>query len=190
MSPLPTDLKLIQLYDAQIKKLTADSGASPTYDTPMDCPGVTKISVQPKMDMKELKGDGATLDIYSRITSLEVEIEMAMLPMAALPIIQGGTLAAGGTTPNQTQTYDLSLDSPGPSYFGVEGVWDYVGDGIADAHLVVQKVKCTEPPLIEVQDANGDFAKVTIKGMAVPSKANKKFFQIVANESAQPLTLG
>lgn len=185
--PLPTVLKLIQLYDAEIKKLTADSGASPTYDAAINIPGVTKISVQPKMETKELKGDGALLDVYSRITVLEVEIEMAMLPLEALPIIQGGSLGAAGVTPNQTQTYDLALDSPGPSYFGLEGVWDYAGEGIADAHLVVQKVKCTEAPVIEVNDANGDFAKVTIKGMAVPSAANKKFFQLIANETADLL---
>lgn len=186
--PLPTDLKLIQLYDAKISKLTADSGASPTYDTGVDIPGIVKIMAQPKMEMKELKGDGAILDVYSRVVSIDVEVECAKLPLLVLPIIQGGTTTAGGVTPNQTQTYALALGSAGPSYFKLEGVWDYAGDGIADAHLVVYKIKCTEPPAVEVQDANGDFGKVTFKGMAVPYEATgRKFMEIIGNETASPI---
>lgn len=184
---LGTDLKLIELVEVKIAQLTADALTAPTYGTSVKLTGSTKITVSPKTDTKKLHGDSKLLDVYQRTTEIELDVEMAMLPVAALPILQGGTLVSSGETPVGKQLYSLKGSDTTPPYFKIEGRWTYAGEGIGDAHVILYKVKATDFPPVEVNDASGNFGAVKFKGLALPCISNDSWFDIVINETAAGL---
>lgn len=185
---LGTNLKMIELVEVGIAKLLTDSATAPTYDTLVKLQGATKITVSPKTDTKKLQGDSKLLDVYQRTTEIELDVELAMLPVSALPIIMGGTVTASGTTPNQTTVYSLEGSDTTPPYFKIEGRWTYAGEGIGDAHVVLYKVKATDMPQIEINDANGNFGTVKFKGLALPCISNDSWLDIKINETASVLS--
>lgn len=181
--PLPTTVKMMELADAKIAKLTADSGTAPTYDVSVDLPGVTKITVSPKAETKKLYGDSKLLDVYQKTTEVELDVECAELSLDAIKVLLGGTVTTSGTTPNETVTYSLKAENSTPPYFKLEGQWLYAGDGIGDVHIVLYKCKVTDPPQVEVNDASGNFGTVKFKAIAIPADSNGSWYEIVLNES-------
>ena len=130
MPAITTDAVLFGLNDAKVSPLATDLTTAPTYGTAMDCPGVSTLSAQPIMENKENRGDGVILHTTSRMVGMDIEFKVAMLPLAMLPMIQGGTITSGGVTPAGKQTYSLKQTDAGPQYFKIEGVWDRL-----EAHL-------------------------------------------------------
>lgn len=185
--PLPTTVKLMELSDAKIAKMINDTGSGPTYDTTIDLPGIVKIGVAPKAETKKLYGDSKLLDIYQKTTEVELDVECAQLSLDAMEVLLGGSVTQSGTTPNQTATYSLTAADSTPPYFKLEGQWLYAGDGVGDVHIVLYKCKVTDPPQMEVNDASGNFGTVKFKAIAIPAASNNKWFDIVVNETAQPI---
>ncbi|BCJ86451.1 major tail protein [Effusibacillus dendaii] len=176
-------IKLMELSDAKIAQLTSDSGASPAYSASVDLPGITKITLSPKADMKKLYGDSALLDVYQKTTEVELDIECSLLSLDALKVMMGGTVTDAGTTPSQTTTYSLQATNSTPPYFKLEGQWTYAGDGIGDGHVVLYKCKVTDPPQIDLNDASGNYGTVKFKAIALPATSNGKWFDLVLNET-------
>lgn len=181
--PLPTTVKLMELADAKIAKLTADSATEPTYDTLVDLPGVVKIGVAPKAETKKLYGDSKLLDIYQKTTEVELDVECAELSLEALQVLLGGTVTQGGTTPNQTVTYSLTAADSTPPYFKLEGQWLYADEALGDVHIVLYKCKVSDPPSTEINDASGNFGTMKFKAIAIPAASNGKWFDIIGNET-------
>ncbi|AEG14699.1 phage major tail protein, phi13 family [Desulfofundulus kuznetsovii DSM 6115] len=183
---LPTVLKLLELEDVKVFKMTADTDTAPTYDTAVDIPGITKIGIAPKVENKKLQGDSKLLDIYSKVTEVELDIEFAELSLDAMKVLVGGEVTTSGTTPNQVTTYSLKPDTATAPYFKLEGRWLYAGDGIGDA--VVRFYKCKVSDIsFEINDASGNFGTVRAKAFAIPCESNNAWFDIDVRESAQPL---
>jgi hypothetical protein len=185
--PLPTTVKLMELADAKIAKMTADSGTSPTYETAIDLPGIVKVGVAPKAEIKKLYGDSKLLDIYQKTTEVELDVECAELSLEALKVLMGGSVTTSGTTPEQTATYSLTAADSTPPYFKLEGQWLYAGDGVGDVHIVLYKCKVTDPPQVEVNDVSGNFGTVKFKAIALPADSNDKWFDIVVNETKKDI---
>lgn len=180
--PLPTYTKILELSDVKIAPLTDDpAGGSPTYGSLVDVPGVIKLGVKPTMTNKELRGDNKLLDIWSKVERIEWSLENAKLPLDVLKIMMGGTVTAAGTSPDQTQTYEL-LGADTPGYFKLEGKADYTEDGTGDVHVVFHKCKATEPPNFEI--TGEEFANVSASGIAIPLESNDKLLTVVINETA------
>ena len=184
---MSTNLKLIELTEVGIAQLMTDSETSPNYGTLVKLTGSTKLTISPKTEIKKLKGDSKLLDVYQRTTEIEVDVEMAMLPVSALPIIQGGTVVESGTTPNSKSLYSLKGANTSSPYFKIEGRWTYVGEGIGDAHVILYKVKATDFPPVEINDASGNFGTVKFKGLALPCTSNDSWYDIAINETAAVL---
>lgn len=181
---LPTVSKLLELKDVKITPLDSDpSGGAPSYGTPVDVPGIMKLSMAPDMLKKELSGDNQVLDVWSKVRAVKWTIQHAKLSLGALSVILGGSVTLAGVSPNQTQTYSLSA-SDDPKYFKIEGQVVYVDEGLGDAHFVLYKCKAETAPKWDVTDMSGDFAKVQGDGLAIPLLSNGKMFDIVFNETA------
>lgn len=180
-------IKLMELSDVAISKLLTDATASPTYGTKVDLAGAVKLQISPKAETKKLHGDSILLDVYQRTTEVEVSAEFALLSLDALAIIQGGTVVTAGVTPNQKVTYSLKGTDNSPPYFKLEGQWTYAGEGLGDAHVVLYKVKATDLPDLEINDANGNFGTVKMKGIALPCTSNSTWFDIVLNETVSEI---
>lgn len=185
---LTTTVKILELADAKIAPMTDDSSTAPAYGTAVDVPGIMKIGVAPKMENKKLYGDNKLLDIWSKVTEVELDVECAELSLDAMKVIMGGSITASGTTPNQKQTYSLKGTDASPGYFKIEGQWLYAGNGVGDVHIVLYKVKATDPPSYEVEGANGNFGTVKFKGIAIPCNSNGSWYDIVINETAAPIS--
>jgi len=178
-----TAIKLMELDDVAIAQLLTDSTTAPTYSTSVNLNGSTKLQVSPKTETKKLHGDSQLLDVYQRTTEVEINVEFALLSLQALKVMMGGSYTSTGVTPDQTTTYSLKGTDTAPPYFKLEGRWTYAGEGIGDAHVVLYKCKATDLPDIEINDANGNFGTVKMKGIALPCVSNSSWFDIVLNET-------
>ena len=176
-------IKLMELNDVAISKLLTDSTTAPTYSTSVNLQGVSKLKIAPKTETKKLQGDSKLLDVYQRTTEVEIEVEYALLGLDGLQVIMGGTVAQTGTAPAQVATYSLTGNDSAPPYFKLEGQWTYAGEGLGDAHVVLYKVKATDMPDLEINDANGNFGSVKMKGLALPCASNNAWFDIILNET-------
>lgn len=182
-------LKLMELTDAKIARMTADTvgAATPTYEsTWSDLVGVTKISVAPKTETKKLYGDSELKDVYTKTTEIELDVEASFIGLDALKVILGGTVTDAGTTPNQTTVYSLLGSNSTPPYFKIEGKWNYTGVAdAADAHVILYKCKVTDPPTFDINDSSGAFGTMKFKAIAFPCLANSLgWFDIKVNETA------
>lgn len=180
-------VRILELQDARISPLTADTGGAPTYGASIDLPGIVKIGLTPVMESKELFGDNMLLDVWSKVTKVETEIECSELSLDAIRVIMGEAVTLTGTTPNQRQTYALRGTDAMPGYFRIQGRWLYTGTGAGDAHIVLYKVRATEAPSFEAQGADGSFSMVSFKGVAIPAISNSSWFDIMINETATPI---
>lgn len=178
-----TAIKLMELSDASIAQLLTDVTTAPTYGTTTPVNGALKIHIAPKTETKKLRGDSLLLDVYQRTLEIELDMEFALLSLDVYKIMAGGSYVTSGTTPNQKVTYSLKGTDTSPPYWKCEGQWTYAGDGLGDAHVVLYKVKATDIPAIEINDASGNFGQVKVKGLALPCTSNSSWFDIVLNET-------
>jgi hypothetical protein len=176
-------VKFMELADVKIAKLLTDSASAPTYDTLVDLAGALSLTVQPVIETKQLKGDSETKDIYSKVVEVNVEGECSMANIEAYKVMVGGSVTQTGETPNQKATWKLTSATATLPYFKIEGQWTYAGEGIGDAHVVVYKMKVTEPPGFEINDASGNFGTFKFKGIAVPTTSNGDWIDAVFNET-------
>lgn len=182
--PLGTTLKLLELEDVKVFKMTADSDTAPSYEAAVDIPGITKLGIAPKVENKRLQGDSKLLDIYSKVTEIELDIEFAELSLDAMKVLVGGEVVDGATDPQVT--YSLKPETATAPYFKLEGRWLYAGDNIGDAHVVFYKCKITDINF-EINDASGNFGTVKAKAFAIPCESNNAWFEIQVNEQATPI---
>jgi len=181
---IPTNgIRMMELRDVKIFKLLTDTSGAPTYSASVDITGSLKLSVAPKTEVKKLYGDSKLLDIYQRITEVELDIEASLMSLDAMQIIMGGTLS----TTASTVTYQLKGADLYPPYFKIEGQWTYAGDGIGDAHVILYKCKTTDAPNLELNDSSGNFGTVKFKAVALPAVSNDLWFDILLNNVAVPI---
>lgn len=187
--PIATQTKVLELKDAKVFPLTADpAGGTPTYGSPVDIPGILKLDITPNVITKELHGDNVLLDIYTKVESVDIGVDNAILPLDVLRLFMGGTVTASGVTPNQQQTYDLA-NGDKPGYIKIQGQAVYVDPGLGDVHVIFYKCKTTEAPKWSFEGVDGDFAKVSTKLKAIPLQAaGNKLLSVVINETATAIS--
>jgi len=171
---VPTETKVLGINDAKIFKLLTDTSETLTYGTPVDVPGIRRLRVSPNFIEKELRGDEAVLDTYSKLDSIEWSFENAKISLDALAIMIGGEV----TEDTGRQTYTLKSDDV-PAYFKLVGKSDYTDAG--DVHVVLYKCKATS---VEYELQGEEYAMVTASGKAIGTVNNKKVKDVVINETA------
>ena len=184
---LNREFKMFELRDAKISKLIQDDSTALTYGPAKDIPGVTKISIAPKAESKELNGDSIRIDQYSRITHVEVDIESSLFSVDSLPIMTGGIVKESGASPNQQVKYEFNSASATLPYFKIEGQWTYVNEGIGDAHVTIYKCKVSDPPSFEINDASGNFGTLKAKAIGLCARHNGEWWDLQLNETAKPI---
>lgn len=179
-------IKLMELTETKIYKMTADVATAPTYDaTGIVLPGIMKVTIAPKTETKKLLGDSKTLDVYQKTVEIELDVEHAMFSLEAMKVLVGGDITETGTLPNITKVvYALTGDNATPPYFKIMGKWTYAGDGNTNASVTLWKCKVTDPPNFELNDASGNFGTVKFKAIALPCDSNKAWFDITVDSAA------
>lgn len=176
--PTVTTSKVLGLNDLKIAKITTDTAGTLAYATAIDVPGVTTLSLSPKFVEKELRGDEAVIDKYSKLDSIDWSFANVILSLDALAILIGGAVVASGTTPNMKQTYTV-LSTDLPAYFKMEGQSTYTDAG--DIHVILYKCKASS---VQYELKGEDYATVSASGTAIGTVNNKKIKEVVINETA------
>jgi phi13 family phage major tail protein len=175
---VPTETKVLGINDAKIFELLTDTSKTLTYDTPVDVPAIRRLRVSPSFLEKELKGDEAVLDTYSKLESIEWSFENAKISLDALAVMIGGKVTQG----TNNQTYTLKSDDV-PSYFKLVGKADYTDAG--DIHVVLYKCKAIS---VEYELQGEEYAVVTASGKAIGTVNNKKIKDVIINKTATDIT--
>lgn len=181
---LATVSKVLGLNDAMISELTVDTAAALTYDTGVDVPGITSLKLDPIYVEKELRGDEQLLDTYQRCEGVEFSFEHAKVSLDVLEILTGGTLAAAGTTPNQTQTLTV-LGTNTAKYFKLQGkitYQDFATTG--DLQLILYKCKAK----FSIEFKTEEYAIISGSGKAIPTVKDGKILEIIARETTAALS--
>ncbi len=181
--PLATSSKVLGLNDMVISELTVDTSGTLTYGTAFDIPGVTKLTLTPNYVEKELRGDEALLDTYQRLAAVEFSFEHAMVSLDALKIITGGTLTASGTTPNQTQTLNISRTSLA-KYFKLQGKIIYSDFASGDVWLTLYKCKGQ----FKIEFQTEEYASISCSGKAIGTVKDGKIMDLVFRETTAALS--
>lgn len=92
------ETKVLGINDAKLFELLTDTSGALAYGDAVDVPGIRRMRVSPNFIEKELKGDEAVLDTYSKLESIDWSFENAKLSLDALAILLGGEVAAGGAS--------------------------------------------------------------------------------------------
>lgn len=105
--PLTHKTSVFSVDEAAIYLMLTDSVTAPTYGPKIPLPGITTIACDPDMLSKELFGDNAIRDHYSKVRQFMCKAGYTDLDLDVLPILDGSTTVDAGVTPNQTATNTL-----------------------------------------------------------------------------------
>lgn len=181
-------LRLMELKDIKVARLISeDADQEPVYGDLVDLAGAVSFQVSPEMETKNLNGDSIIMDTYSRTTSVGFTVNNAVVSLPGLEVILGGKVTTKGTDAGETVTYSMTDDNVTPPYFKIEAKWNYVGEGIGDAHIVLHKCRLSEAPDFTVNDASGDFGDCSFSGVAMPTLKDGNWFQIIINKEAKEI---
>lgn len=183
-----TALRLMELKDIKVSRMISDSvDAEPVYDNPVDLAGALSFQVSPELENKTLYGDSTIMDSYSRTTSINFTVTNSVVSLAGLEVIMGGQILTTGAAAAETVTYELTAKNATPPYFKIEGKWDYVGENIGDAHIVLHKCRLSEPPDFTVNDSSGDFGDCSFTGTAMPTRKSGHWWQLILNKEEKDI---
>lgn len=185
-----TALRLMELKDVKVSRMVSDSAdAEPTYDNPVDLAGALSFQVSPELENKILYGDSTIMDSYSRTTSINFTVTNSVVSLSGLEVIMGGKITRAGADKAETVIYELTAKNATPPYFKIEGKWDYAGETIGDAHIVLYKCRVSEPPDFTVNDSSGDFGDCSFTGTAMPTRKSGHWWQLILNKEGKEIEI-
>ena len=101
----------------------------------------------------------------------------------------GGQITRAGADEAETVIYELTAKNATPPYFKIEGKWDYAGETIGDAHIVLYKCRVSEPPDFTVNDSSGDFGDCSFTGTAMPTRKSGHWWQLILNKEEKEIEI-
>lgn len=157
------------IEDLKISELLKDDATGVEYDSPIDVPGVKELGITLTLDDKELTGDEMTLDVFSKVQSLEVNFKNAELTPEIMCLINGSEVKT--VTEDKQDVIiieDSALDQS--KYFALEfQPARTVGNG--DYHRLLYKVSGR----YQEEYTEGDYMVCSFSGKAVARSYDKKF---------------
>jgi hypothetical protein len=112
--------KLFGVYDLKISKLLTDvAGQAPTYDAPIDLPGVQAISFEPDAQEVDGRGDERILETEIVDDKSNVTFDLLYCPFDAMAIMNGGSVDT--STPGEAVYHGPAPDEQG-EYFKIEAL--------------------------------------------------------------------
>jgi hypothetical protein len=184
---IPKQVILHGVNDAGIKILTSDNTSATTYGSLLSIPSIQSITITPQVLTDELKAKSIIRDVYSIFQAAEFSFEHGELDLDTLAAITGSAaVVANGSSPNQTQTMDLT--SQAVPYFKLEGKIDYAEDAegkVGDCHFILHKAKLTS---YKISVTSEGYMTISGEGKAVATVADNKVFSIVLNQTAAAIT--
>jgi hypothetical protein len=177
----PKNVAFRGVQNCKIKKLTADTTGSLTYDSLHDV-AIQKLSFSANIENYELKHNDLIQEIDQQTQSYDVKGTIARVNLDVLSVFTGASVTASGSGTAEIQTYSQEYDDdPNYFYLEIQSNRAYATDGTAgDIHIIFPKVKVTD---MEVK-AEDDFATLEFTGRAIRTVNTGVIKKIVVNETA------
>lgn len=167
--PLPYGVRDLRLYP-----LTGETPGSG-----VDLPRVRELGFAEAESFDDLRGDDALVAVHGKGPQVNWTLEQGGLTFAALQVMNGGTIATSGSTPNQIATYTKAGTDVRP-YFQMEG--QVISDSGGDFHVLLYKCKATGD--VKGDNKDGAFFLMGISGVALPRASDAKLYKFTQNETA------
>lgn len=166
------DTILYDVHDCKVYPLTADSGASPTYGTGVDVPGIAQVGINPNIIANELKGDAKVIDRRARIDSFPFTATYGKLSMDVLDVILEGVRSDVTEAGIEKARFDIEGGNE-PPYFGIAVQFEDTDVDVGMVRVMVYKAKITGGTLIT--GATDTYGQPTIEasGIATEEPHNK-----------------
>jgi hypothetical protein len=171
--PLPYGVRDLRVYP-----LTGE-----TPGTGVDFPRARQLSFSEAESFDDLRGDDGLVAVHGKGPQVNWQIEQGGLTFAAFQVINGGTIATTGVTPNQVTTYTKKGTDIRP-YFKMEG--QVISDSGGDFHIVLYRNRATGDMKGDAKE--GAFWLLGASGISLPRASDSMLYQLVQNETAAAIT--
>ena len=178
--------------DCKVSAVNADaSGSATTYQTSVDVPGITEVSLEPNFITNELKGDGGVvLAKKGKIDRLNFSCTYGELSLKVLEVLLGQTVTEDSSGGSSAETALLAMDDSSLPYFRVQFLIDDLqtsGDALAEVIVTLNKCQLTGGSL--VSGSTDSFNQPNFTAEAIkPAGTPVQFGQIQFLETAAGLT--
>lgn len=179
------DSIVYDVHDCKVYPLTADSGASPTYGTGVDVPGIFAVTFNPNFVSSELKSDARIIDRRSRVDSFNFSATYSKLSLDVLDVVLETTLTDVGSTPNQIGRAVIEGGNE-PPYFGIVVQLEDTDIDIGAIRLVVYKAKITGGTLVTSQSDTYGQPTFDASGIATDSHNRMAMLEFYETETTVP----
>lgn len=172
-------------YGIRDIKVTPVSGAG-VVGTAVDLPNARTLSFSEAEEFEELEGDDKIVAVRGQGASIEWELEAGGISIEAYAVINGGTVANTGSTPNQVKTYIKKATDARPD-FKIEG--QALSESGGDFHVIIWRAKATEG--VEGELSSGEFFLTAASGQGLPSKTTGQIddlYKFTQNETTTAIT--
>jgi hypothetical protein len=172
-------------YGIRDIKVTPVSGAG-VLGTAVDLPNARTLSFSEAEEFEELTGDDKVVAVRGQGATIEWELEAGGISLEAYAVINGGTVASTGTTPNQVKTYIKKATDARPD-FKIEG--QAMSESGGDFHAIIWRAKATEG--VEGELTGGEFFLTAASGTGLPSKTSGQIddlYKLTQNETVTAIT--
>lgn len=181
----PSDHRTVffDVHDAKVYSLTDDTGASPTYGSGFDVPGIAEVGLDPGLITAELKGDARVIAKKGRVDRFALTFTYGKLSLDVLEVMIGGTVTDGEPSANDAR-WALQGDNELP-YFAFRFKIEDLETGIGDLHVTLWKCQITGGTLIGSSTDN--FGQPTGQLEAIPAESNDELIQVDLLETTTAL---
>ena len=163
------------------KLLTDPAGGSATYASSIQLVGAKEFQLTGTVNLKQLRGDNQLLAVDGVPGDLTLKIKHAKLNLDALTVLEGGTLADTGSSPNQVTTYDY-LGGTSLVYWKVECQNVAVDTPGGDLHYILWKCVMSMFPIQGTMEEDYDIYELECRPM--PRISDNRWKQVVLNQTA------
>jgi len=150
------------------------------YGPKIKIPGMKTVAVTPAIKEVTLKGDFAVLDTDAYPEGMKIAVNYAKINFDAKAVMLGSTTTDTGVTPNQVSTFSMGSTNKF-QFFKLEAASATADTPGGDAHLVFWKCKVAA---YKYGLADADYETFEFTANSVPRIADKRWIDIVLNETA------
>lgn len=169
------------------EQLTDTSGGT-TYDTPVLAVGPQVLGYTPIYATDELPGGDEIQDVYQKLTSMDITVNIAKMKLSLLAMLQGSSAVVdAGSTPNETATLTVKSTDQAP-YVKIEGLVAYTGSDESGGGLLatILKAKLASGPAIN--HSQDGYANVTLTFKAIPRTYDSALVTLAQYETKPTLS--
>jgi len=163
---VPHESVVYDVHDFKVYALLTDTGASATYDTGVDVPGIADASMDPNFLTAELKGDARIIAKKGRVDKMTVSATYGKVSLDVLAVVLGGTVS----DPQTSQANWQLLGDNSLPYFKAAFKIEDVETGLGDLHVTLYKCQLTGGTLISGQ--TDQFGQPTMELEAIPTESD------------------